>query len=86
LWEKFGEKMEMQTREALASYKQSIMEDSGGGSEDCNTHKNVDRKDCAHEVSDGNKALLRIGLRITCVTLTPKKKTKQKPFYVLSIP
>jgi hypothetical protein len=31
------------------------MEDSGGSSEDLNAYRHVDGKECAHEVSDGNK-------------------------------
>jgi hypothetical protein len=33
-----------------------------GSSEDKNANRNVDSKDCAHEVSDGNRTLMDIGL------------------------
>jgi hypothetical protein len=45
------------------------MGDFRGRSENKNPNKNVDSKDCAHEVSDGNKDLLGIGLEAMHVTL-----------------
>jgi Golgi nucleoside diphosphatase len=47
---------------ALHCYKWNIMADSSGSSDDQNTNRNVDSKDCAHEVSDGNRTLMDIGL------------------------
>jgi hypothetical protein len=58
----------MQAREALEWCKQSLMGDSGGSSDDQNANTNADSKDCTHEVSDGNKDSIGIGLEAIHVT------------------
>jgi hypothetical protein len=45
--ERFGE-----ARKSLDCCEQSVMDDSCGSSEDQNTDRNADSKDCAHEISD----------------------------------
>jgi hypothetical protein len=47
--------LEKGDRESLECCKQSLMGNSSGSSEDQSANRNTDSKDCAHEVSDGNK-------------------------------
>jgi hypothetical protein len=47
--------LEILARVSLEHYKQSSMGDSNGSSEDQNADRKADQKDCAHEVSNGNK-------------------------------
>jgi hypothetical protein len=49
-------------------YKQRLTGNSCGSSEDQNANKNADRKDYAHEISDGNRVLLGIVLEVMHVT------------------
>lgn len=44
----------MEDREGSKCCNQSLKGDSGGSSEAQNTDRNVDNKDCAHEISEGN--------------------------------
>jgi hypothetical protein len=49
--------LEKQARESLECCKWSLMGNSGDDLEDQNTDSNVASKDCAQEVSEGNKEL-----------------------------
>lgn len=49
------EEFKMQTGEALDSYKQNLMGDCSGGSEEHCADRHVDREGPAHGVSEGNK-------------------------------
>jgi hypothetical protein len=46
-------------RQALQCYKHSLMGNSVGNSEEQNADRNMDNKDSAHEVSDGNQDSIR---------------------------
>lgn len=46
--------LEMQTREAFECWKQSLMGNSDGSSEEQNVDRNMDSRGCTHEISDRN--------------------------------
>lgn len=47
--------LELQTREAIECINYSVMGHSGGSFKDQKDSRNVDVKDCAHKISEGNK-------------------------------
>jgi hypothetical protein len=51
--------LEIRAREALECYKVSLMCDSSRFSESQNTNRNVNSKAYVHEISDGNKNLIK---------------------------
>jgi hypothetical protein len=54
----------MQAREILECFKWSLMNGSGGSSEDQNADRNVYNKGCLAEVHREMRTLLRIGLEV----------------------
>jgi hypothetical protein len=51
--------LEMQSRQARECREQIFTGDSAGSSEDQNAYRNVDSKDCAHDVLDKNEDFMR---------------------------
>jgi hypothetical protein len=67
-------------REALECCKQSLMDGSGGSSEDHSADRNVDSKDCAMRFRMGMRTLLEIGLEDILF------HSGKKLVYILSLP
>jgi hypothetical protein len=61
--------LEIRSREALEYREQSLLGGSGGSSEEQNADRNVNRKDCAYDVSMGRRPPLGIRLEALHATL-----------------